>query len=118
RFREFAARLAAKSYPCRMARSARSDIRLEPPSSSTPTKRLCRQTSSVLVSSASPADRRREHRGVEWLAPLAAIFAWSRRLRRFRRRDCVGKLALYSFRRRLLQIGGANIAGSNGSLLR
>jgi DNA-binding response OmpR family regulator len=50
-----------------MARSARCDVRREPPSSSNPTKRLCRRSSSVLD----------------------------------------------AFRRLLLQIGGANIAGAN-----
>jgi len=48
-----------------MARSARCDVRWGPPSSSDPTKRFCQRISSVIddVSSAPPADRRREHRG-------------------------------------------------------
>src|SRR5215210_641980 len=51
-------------------------------------------------------------RSVQLLAPLAAMFAGSRRLRRIRRNDRVAKSApfLGAFRRLLLQIGGANIA--------
>ena len=48
---------------CLMARYARCDVRRKPPSSSDPTKRLCRKSALFRrLSSAPPADRRREHR--------------------------------------------------------
>ena len=44
-----------------------------------------------------------------------AMFAGSRRLRRIQRNDCGGDVARFfeAFRRLLLQIGGANIAGAD-----
>src|SRR6476620_4479124 len=43
------------------------------------------------------------------------MFAGSRRLRRIQRNDCGGDVARFfeAFRRLLLQIGGANIAGAD-----
>src|SRR5215208_577462 len=83
---------------CLFARSARCDVRWLPPSSSDLAERKS------VVPPAPPADRRREHRGSNLLAPLAAMFAGCRRLRRIWRN---GKAL---FRHLLLQLG-ASIAG-------
>src|SRR5215217_143286 len=92
-------RSAARTSRVEFARSARCDVRWLPPSSLDLAERKS------VVPPSPPADRRREHRGSNLLAPLAAMFAGCRRLRRIWRN---GKAL---FRQLLLQIGGANIAG-------
>src|SRR5215218_9011931 len=92
-------RSAARTSRVEFARSARCDVRWLPPSSSDLAERKS------VVPPSPPADRRREHRGSNLLAPLAAMFAGCRRLRWIWRN---GKAL---FRQLLLQIGGANIAG-------